>query len=243
MKQTSDWNQRRGQLDRDGYAVTADVLTPTQCDRIIEALSVVEPDASRRRGGVRNILQLVGQIRRLVLEGPVRDMVEQVLCPSAFAVRGILFDKTPESNWNIRWHRDTTIAVSHRVDELEGYGPWSTKAGVTHVRPPVSVLEQMLTLRLHLDACDEDNGALRVIPGSHRAGMDEGKPSEPEARVYPAPRGGVLLMRPLLWHRSTKAVAPHHRRIVHIEFADKPLPIPLQWHDPLKALQAGPSDG
>ena len=30
--------------------------------------------------------------------------------------------------------------------------------------------ESMLVVRLHLDDCGEDNGPLRVLPGSHRLG-------------------------------------------------------------------------
>jgi ectoine hydroxylase-related dioxygenase (phytanoyl-CoA dioxygenase family) len=61
-----------------------------------------------------------------------------------------------------------TIAVQDKV-EAEGFGPWSVKADVIHVQPPASILECMLSVRLHLDDCGEENGALRVIPGSHKA--------------------------------------------------------------------------
>jgi len=34
----------------------------------------------------------------------------------------------------------------------------------------VELLEQMLAARIHLDDCDETNGALRVLRGTHRLG-------------------------------------------------------------------------
>ena len=50
------------------------------------------------------------------------------------------------------------------------FGPWSVKDGVPHVQAPAEYLEQMLAVRLHLDDADEENGALRVLVGSHRLG-------------------------------------------------------------------------
>ena len=84
------------------------------------------------------------------------DMAE-ILCGSGVRpVRGLFFNKTPESNWPVAWHRDLTIAVNQKV-ELPGYGPWSTKAGVVHVQPPLEILENMITFRLHLDDCPVEN--------------------------------------------------------------------------------------
>jgi hypothetical protein len=104
-------------------------------------------------------------------------LVEPVLGDRFFAVRGILFDKIPDANWKVPWHQDVTIAVEERV-EVEGFGPWSIKADVLHVQPPAEVLEHMVSVRLPLDNCDEENGALRVIHGSHLHGrIPEGRHS------------------------------------------------------------------
>ena len=78
-------------------------------------------------------------------------------------VRGIYFDKRVDANWKVAWHQDLSIAVKAKA-KIEGYGPWSVKAGITHVQPPVSVLEQMLTVRLHLDDTDETNGHYVLSP-------------------------------------------------------------------------------
>jgi hypothetical protein len=153
---------------------------------------------------------------------------------NARPVRGILFDKLPGANWKVPWHQDLSIAVKSRHD-VAGYGPWSVKDGVPHVQPPAAVLEQMLTLRLHLDDCFNDNGPVRVVPGSHRLGIlapeEIAAARSSSAEVTTAlPAGGVLLMRPLLLHASSPAASPKHRRVIHIEYANVELPPPLQWH-------------
>ncbi len=139
------------------------------------------------------------------------------------AVRGIYFDKTPEANWLVPWHQDLSIAVKQRLD-VSGYGPWSTKEGVPHVQPPAELLEAMVTLRLHLDNCDESNGPLRVIPGSHRMGRLEAADivktrSNQKEVICSMQAGDALLMRPLLLHASSEASVPVHRRVIHLEYA------------------------
>ncbi len=80
-------------------------------------------------------------------------------------------------------------------------------------QPPVAVLERMLTVRLHLDDCDLGNGPLHVIPGSHKSGrLSAAAISDWRERLAfvpcTIPRGGVLLMRPLLLHASSPALEP-----------------------------------
>lgn len=108
-------------------------------------------------------------VRRLAASEPVKALLDSLFSKKSFAVRRILFNKTPDANWKVVWHQDRTIAVCERK-EVAGFGPWSIKAGVQHVQPPVYVMSKMVAIRLHLDESRESNGPLRVIPGSHRAG-------------------------------------------------------------------------
>ncbi len=145
----------------------------------------------------------------------------------------MLFDKTQDTNWLVPWHQDLTIAVQERHD-VAGFDPWSVKDGIPHVQPPVRVLERMLTLRLHLDDCDETNGALKVIPGSHAGGrLDSVAIREWRARgtesVCCAAAGDALIMRPLLLHASSRSESVRRRRVLHVDYASCDLPPPLQW--------------
>jgi ectoine hydroxylase-related dioxygenase (phytanoyl-CoA dioxygenase family) len=161
--------------------------------------------------------------------------VEDILGPGSAAVRALWFDKTSDANWRVSWHQDLTIAVRERRD-VAGFGPWTTKAGVMHVQPPVSILEGMLAVRLRIDPCGAANGALRVLPGSHRAGRIpepdiERWRAEVKEVLCVAEPGDLLLMRPLLLHASSPAAAPTHRRVVHLEFSGTELPHGLEWRD------------
>ncbi len=245
-------NQLRRDIEQHGFALVPQAIAPDIVSALLAAIETTldnsrensdakDSDASVRRNSsksdsiyaIRNLLDAVPAVRDAVQSASIRSLVEPVLKPGCFPVRGILFDKTPGANWKVPWHQDLSIAVREKI-AVPGFGPWSVKAGVPHVQPPAAILEQMLTLRLHLDDCDETNGPLRVLPGSHQTG----KLSAASIRDWcercapiscPLPRGGALLMRPLLLHASSSAVSPAHRRVVHIEWAAQELHGGLQW--------------
>jgi ectoine hydroxylase-related dioxygenase (phytanoyl-CoA dioxygenase family) len=230
----------RETIERDGFAVVEGIVPDRSVDALNTALSGVDESSQatvQRRGrvhAIRNLLEVVPEVRTLARSEAVRALVEPVLGPECFAVRGILFDKTPEANWKVAWHQDLTIAIKEQK-EAPGFGPWSEKAGVVHVQPPAEVLERMLTVRVHLDPCGPENGPVQVLPGSHA----EGRLSAPEVSRWregyepvlcTSARGGALLMRPLILHASSPATVPAHRRVVHLEFAAEELPHGLEWH-------------
>jgi ectoine hydroxylase-related dioxygenase (phytanoyl-CoA dioxygenase family) len=213
-------------VEDDGFAVVSSCLD----ERTLKVLCAALGGAKHAQ---RNLLG-VPAVRDLAVSPPVKQLVSSVLGPGCFAVRGILFNKTPDSNWKVVWHQDRTIAVRERRDIAE-FGPWTMKAGILHVQPPPRVMAGMLAIRLHLDESNENNGPLRVIPGSHQAGClsaDEiAAPRERRSVVCAVPRGGAILMRPLLLHASSACSKPAPRRVIHLEFAVDELPNGLEWRD------------
>lgn len=216
-------------IHQDGFAIEPGVLNEAEVAQLRQAVAAPQPG----RGGVRNLPDAVPEVRDLAVSPKLMALVEAVLGKGAFPVRGILFDKIAGANWKVPWHQDLTIAVRERL-ETPGFGPWTVKDGVTHVQPPVDVLQRMLAVRLHLDDCGEDNGPLCVLPGSHghgRLGASEidAYRATHQPVVCTANQGDAILMRPLLLHASSAALSPSHRRVIHIEYAACPLPQPLTW--------------
>jgi hypothetical protein len=224
-------------FEQQGFSVLPDVFTKPEVSSLIDSISRIGRDESvRSRGGVyavRNLLRLCPVIGDLARSPRVRSIVEEIFPDEAIAVRATLFDKTAGANWLVPWHQDLTVCVVARLD-VSGYGPWTRKAGVWHVQPPPSILERMLSVRIHLDDCGESNGALRVLPGTHRLGrlpagaIAEHQRSGAEVSCV-AGAGGVVLMRPLLLHASSAASKATHRRVIHIDYASCPLDGGLQW--------------
>lgn len=225
-------------LEVDGFAILPDRVGD---DPLAELTDRVERAVATRDGGegkrprtsLRNLLVHLPGLPELLRMSGLAEQIEHLMGRPAFITRGLLFDKVPGANWPMRYHQDLTIAVTERRP-APGFGPWSVKAGVPHVEPPVQVLQGMLALRIHLDRCDENNGPLRVVPGSHRLGrLDPSNIPDIRARlgerVCVLPAGGVMVMRPLLLHASSPAESPAHRRVVHLELATDDLPMGLRW--------------
>ncbi|MGE5324273.1 MAG: phytanoyl-CoA dioxygenase family protein [Actinomycetota bacterium] len=212
-----DWQNA---IDEQGFAVVPSVLSTRELIPILVSLADLQPP--RGRAGIRHVLshptvKVVADNPRLV------EMAQAVLGSAAFPFRATLFDKTPEGNRLLSWHQDTALPVDEQI-EGPGWGPWLEKEGVIYAHAPASALEQVLALRLHLDDCGEQNGPLRVIPGTHGLGILSEAEIERHA-TYDNPvdclaaRGGVVAMRPLVIHASSKARSQAQRRVLHIEYA------------------------
>ncbi|MDP1736242.1 MAG: phytanoyl-CoA dioxygenase family protein [Caulobacter sp.] len=169
----------------------------------------------------------------LAAEGPLGRIAAGLLGAPARPVRAVLFDKTPDANWIVAWHQDRTIAVRERID-VEGFGPWSTKDGLLHVAPPISVLEGMVTLRLHLDDCDDDNAPLKIAMGSHRLGYVPATQATTRAEALPtfichARAGDVWAYSTPILHMSERSRGSGRRRVLQIDYAAAELPGGLEW--------------
>ena len=97
---------------------------------------------------------------------------------AAVGVQCTLFDKSPTKNWLVSLHQDLSVPVRRRIESPKCTG-WSEKEGQVYVQPPVSVLEQLVAVRVHIDECPAMSGALRVVRGSHGFGrLDRARADE-----------------------------------------------------------------
>ncbi|MGD9637297.1 MAG: phytanoyl-CoA dioxygenase family protein [Pirellulales bacterium] len=215
-------------IAENGFLLARHVVDAARRDLVLESLG---PLTGAGRRGVLGMLS----VAELASSTTLLDLVRPYVPGEPFAVRAIYFSKSADANWYVSWHQDLTIAVGERR-KVVGFEAWSVKEGVPHVQPPDTLLERMLTVRLHLDDTDSANGALRVLPGSHRFGRlsaeaIERQRTNVEEFVCDAMAGDVLLIRPLLLHASARSTTDRERRVLHIEFAGELLPGGLEWHN------------
>jgi len=207
-----------GDYDKDGFNIHPRILQEDElevlrkkCDRL---------QAEFEETCLRHLRAKSPKLGELAVDSRLLALIPSDLAP----VRSILFDKTPEKNWPVAWHQDLTIAVTERR-EIHGFGPWSVKDKIPHVQPPVSFLESMITLRVHLDETPSSNGALIVAPGTHSMGKLSSEKIETETKAGGFPcdcrAGDILQMSPLILHSSNRSKLPHRRRILHFEYAPK----------------------
>jgi ectoine hydroxylase-related dioxygenase (phytanoyl-CoA dioxygenase family) len=227
------------ELNNNGFSILGNVLDAETVLHLKNALFKLKPsdsvnDASKNVYGVRNLLNLLPEIKEFSQSRIVRNIVEKYLGKGAKVIRAIYFDKMAEANWKVPWHQDLTIAVKEKI-EVQGFTVWSRKSEIHHVQPPIQILEKILTLRFHLDDADETNGALKIIPKSHRNGRlsaDEIKSLRQanETHLCSVKKGDCLIMRPLILHSSSVGSNPKNRRVIHFEFSAEELPNGLNWY-------------
>ena len=218
-------------LNTDGFVLIESSVDSRILARLISKIESVRKN--RSIPGMRHLLSRSEAVKDFALSGVCFDIANQILGKTARPVRSILFDKSPDSNWYVTWHQDVTIPVEKKI-ETEGFRAWSIKDGLQHVQPPVSILESMVSLRIHLDDCPENNGAIKFFSGSHKSGILDTKEIKnwKETRtetICAAKAGDIIVMRPLILHSSSKSEDPEKRRVLHIEYSGKNLPGGLEW--------------
>jgi ectoine hydroxylase-related dioxygenase (phytanoyl-CoA dioxygenase family) len=217
-----DW---RAEIRENGFAILPELVAHDELDHLLDLIGIERagaPVPQRSRAGLRHALKLP-QIADLARQLSLIEIARGVLGARAFPFRATLFDKSQTANWLVVWHQDTALPLQSR-HEMPGWGPWSIKEGVQYAHAPSSALSQILALRISLDDSTADNGPLRVLPATHTLGvLSDDAIHELSQRVVAAdcvvPKGGVLAMRPLLIHSSSKSQADLPRRVLHIEYA------------------------
>ena len=206
-------------MDDPGYATVEDVFSGAELAPVIAALE--GHLATRSRAGARHVLALP-EIRALAGDPRLIELAARFVGP-AQPFRATLFDKSAAANWLVVWHQDRALPMRAQADAA-GWGLWSTKAGIVYAHAPASVLAQVVALRVSLDPSTDANGPLRVLPGTHVHGLlDDAAVERLGREVSPVSctvgAGGVVAMRPLLLHASSKSTSDARRRVLHIEYA------------------------
>ncbi len=213
---------------RDGHVIMADVIRPGALDAIDAALAATAVDGA----GSRRMLD-ARWCRDLATTFPVHPSLAGLLADAPQPVQCTLFDKSDDRNWLVTMHQDLAVPVRERVAHPD-LGAWSRKEGTDFVIAPAGLLDRMVAVRLHLDDCGAANGPLRVVPGSHRHGRLDASGSERLRNEVGevdclVGRGGVLVMRPLILHASSRALAPGRRRVLHFLFGPRDPGYGLGW--------------
>jgi ectoine hydroxylase-related dioxygenase (phytanoyl-CoA dioxygenase family) len=207
-------------VEQHGFAILPDILLPREARRLVDDLDGAS--LRRSKAGVRHALRHPA-VASLAQEPRLLHIAKEILGADALPFRATLFDKLPRANWLVVWHQDTALPLRERQD-TPSWGPWSVKDGVVYAHAPASVLCRVLALRIHLDDSTADNGPLRILPGTHTKGvLSDDDIHELAGRVAPTdclvPQGGVLAMRPLVVHASSKSQSEMFRRVLHIEYS------------------------
>jgi ectoine hydroxylase-related dioxygenase (phytanoyl-CoA dioxygenase family) len=221
----------REEIAENGFAVVPVAFEHEPLQKLVAEIEATAP--RRSRAGLRHALRLP-PVAAFACHSLLIGLAQEILGPQAFPFRATLFDKSPHANWLVVWHQDTALPLLKHIEQ-QGWGPWSVKDGVHYAHAPSEGLNQLLALRIHLDDSTESNGPLRILPGTHKLGvLNDDRLQELAKQIQPieciCPEGGIVAMRPLAVHSSSKLRAQASRRVLHLEYAASPsalLPLEL----------------
>lgn len=232
-------------IENNGFAVVNEVFSETEITDLLQIIAGIDTSRPTFRKtndlfAIRQFLKEVPETLTIIFNERLTSLIHSVFGEDYFVVKSIYFDKPEDSNWFVAYHQDLTISVDKKA-EIDGFGPWTAKHQQFAVQPPLSILEDNFTIRIHLDDTDEGNGALKVIPQSHLKGIYRPETidwSIETETICPVQKGGIMLMKPLLLHASNRTNNQRKRRVIHIEFSKTPLPADLHWSEALHSETA-----
>jgi phytanoyl-CoA dioxygenase PhyH len=206
--------------DELGYSLHDHVFHCSEMTAALDELSASK--LSRTKAGARHIL-MVPPVQTIAHDPRLFRIASEFVGAAPVPFRATLFDKSPSSNWLVAWHQDTALPLRRRIESPE-WGSWSEKAGILYAHAPAWALERVIALRVHLDDSTQANGPLRVLPATHRLGVLDDERIDHLVQCAAALNcvalsGGVVAMRPLAIHASSKSTDPTPRRVLHIEYA------------------------
>ncbi|HEY1340371.1 MAG TPA: phytanoyl-CoA dioxygenase family protein [Bryobacteraceae bacterium] len=204
--------QQRDDLDRQGYATLEGFMSAALLEELraaVDGLFQSEGESAgsefKQEPGARRLANLVdkGEIFRRIIDDPqvleaVRSVLGRDIKLSSLNARSA----NPHSDCRQPLHADAGAVADER-----GYWVCNT----------VWMLDDFTT----------ENGALRVIPGSHtwrRVPPPGTYDPRPDERLVTAPAGTVVVMNAHMWHGATDNRTARQRRAVHAFYCrrDKP---------------------
>lgn len=203
-------------FSKNGFVVRDNLVSEAMLTNIEQHVASIQP----QRAGTRNLLAC-DWCCQLALDLKQHPQLSSLLSATV-AVQCTYFAKTVEQNWLVTLHRDYVIPVQHQFSATN-WSHWSTKEGIHYVRPPKAVLNALVAVRVHLEDCQESNGPLQVVPGSHLTTETVG-----ERTLCLVKKGGAVVMRPLILHASSK-LTRGTRRVLHFLYGPPALPDGAVW--------------
>jgi hypothetical protein len=200
-------DEHRGQLKHKGFVLFEGVLSPVEVSALLNHLETLWRKEGDEAGienyiekGVRRLANLAdkGEIFRPVFGHPlVLETAELVMGPDFHLSMLNARDVPPGAGANMPFHADTD---NKRRPDQAGYNAF--------------------TAIWMLDAFTQQNGATRIVPGSHRSSL---LPNEsvhdvyaphPEEIVVEGKAGDVLVFNGHCWHTGGANVTDKKRRAI-----------------------------
>ena len=229
------------EINSEGFTIINNVYTESEIEKLISLIENVTDNESDNETfrkskdlfAIRQFHKEIPETLPFIFNQNLKDAIESNFGKGYFITKSIYFDKPEKSNWFVAYHQDLTISVNKKI-ELDGFENWTVKQNQFAVQPPKEILDDNFTIRIHIDNTTKENGALKVINNSHSHGIlriEKIDFENEKETICEVEKGGIMIMKPLLFHASSKTINNERRRVIHIEFSKQQLPEGLEWSE------------
>lgn len=229
------------EINSEGFAIINNVYTENEIEKLISLIENItennSDNAAFRKSQdlftIRQFHKKIPETLDFIFNQNLKDIIQSNFGKGYFITKSIYFDKPEKSNWFVAYHQDLTISVDTKI-EVENFENWTIKQNQFAVQPPKEILEDNFTVRIHIDTTTKENGPLKVINNSHSKGILRIKKlnfENEKETICEVEKGGIMIMKPLLFHASKKTTNNERRRVIHIEFSKQELPSGLEWSE------------
>lgn len=236
--------KHNNKINSEGFAIINKVYSNDEIQSIVNEIDKViqfeNENATFRKSkdlfAIRQFHKEVPATLNFIFNQNLKEIIKSNFGDNYFITKSIYFDKPEKSNWFVAYHQDLTISVNQKIP-TEGFENWTTKQNQFAVQPPIEILEQNFTIRIHIDHTTKENGALKVLNNSHKKGIirtEQYTSNNETETICEVEKGGIMIMKPLLFHASNKTTNNERRRVIHIEFSNQNLPNNLEWSEKTK---------
>jgi ectoine hydroxylase-related dioxygenase (phytanoyl-CoA dioxygenase family) len=193
-------------LDRDGFLLLEDFVSPDQADALQGRIQALFEELGEKAGAefrqepqtdrLANLVDVDDVFRWAIARPKLLACVAHVLGPDFKLSSLNARSARPHSDWTQPLHCDT--------------GALPDAAGNT-----------VCNIIWMLDAFTPENGATRYVPGTHRRGrlpqdvLPDPAAPHPDERLITGARGTVVVMNAHLWHGGTANRTAHPRLALH----------------------------
>jgi len=220
------------EINSEGFTIINNVYTESEIEKLISLIenitdNEIDNETFRKNKDLFAIRQFHKEIPEtlpFIFNQNLKDAIESNFGKGYFITK---------SNWFVAYHQDLTISVNKKI-ELDGFENWTVKQNQFAVQPPKEILDDNFTIRIHIDNTTKENGALKVISNSHSHGIlriEKLDFENEKETICEVEKGGIMIMKPLLFHASSKTINNERRRVIHIEFSKQQLPEGLEWSE------------
>jgi ectoine hydroxylase-related dioxygenase (phytanoyl-CoA dioxygenase family) len=229
------------QINNQGFAIINNFYSNEEIETITAKINKKTTENSENKTfrqskdlfAIRQFHKEIPETLNYIFNQKLKDFINHNFGDNYFITKSIFFDKPATSNWFVPYHQDLTISVDKKAT-IKNFENWTIKQNQFAVQPPVEILEKNFTIRIHLDKTTKDNGALKVLNESHRNGVlriENLNPQDYTETNCEIEKGGIMIMKPLLFHASNKTTNQQRRRVIHIELSNQNLPNEIDWSE------------